>query len=91
MKFFLPTLLFICSFYACTSSATLPKETEANNKMNFEPNEDGEYDIVVFDPQYEVYLKTIALPQSYNSYENYRRLNRIYAIIWNQRHMMPSV
>ena len=50
------------------------------NHLNFEPDENGEY---------EIYLKTIARPESYYTESYYRSKNRIYSTIWNQRHSNP--
>lgn len=58
-------------FFACTTNQStqnsVPNKDE--NSLKFEPNEDGDYDIVVFDPQYDIYLKTTALPKEYYSKE----------------------
>lgn len=84
----LPLLFLACSTNQ-TSQNTVPNKDE--NSLKFEPNEDGDYDIVVFDPQYDVYLKTVALPKEYYSKEYYEQKNRQYVMIWNQRHMQPFV
>ena len=84
-------LLIVLSLFLFACSTYNPKNdvNKEENKMTFEPNEDGEYDLVVFDPQYEVYLKSIARPQSYYSYDYYKTKNRFYVITWNQRHLNP--
>ena len=90
MKFLYPTLFIILlSFVGCNTNKTSNLDKPIENKMAFEPDENGEYDIIVMDPQYEIYLKTIANPQSFNSHEYYKTKNRIFATIWNQRHSNP--
>lgn len=84
--------LLICIpilFLACTTNQTTSVPNKDDNSLKFEPNEEGDYDIVVFDPDYEVYLRTTAPPKSYYSKEYYESQNRRYVTIWNQRHMMP--
>jgi hypothetical protein len=89
-KLFLLLSLSILIF-ACTTNQT-SQNTVVNkdeNSMKFEPNEDGEYDIIIMDPQYDVYLKSVALPKDYYSMDYYKQRNRLYVMIWNQRHMQP--
>ena len=76
-------------FFTCTTNQTTSTPNKEDNSLKFEPNEDGDYDIVVFDPQYDIYLKTTALPKEYYSKEYYEQKNRQYVMIWNQRHMQP--
>ena len=82
----LPILFLACTTNQTSQNATVNKD---ENSMKFEPNEDGEYDIIVFDPQYDTYLKSVALPKEYYSKTYYEQKNRQYAMIWNQRHMQP--
>lgn len=88
--------LLICLpllFFACTTNQTSQNSVANNdeNSLKFEFNEDGDYDIVVFDPQYDIYLKTVALPKEYYSKSYYEQKNRQYVMIWNQRQMQPFV
>lgn len=88
--------LLICLpllFFACTTNQTSQNSVANNdeNSLKFELNEDGDYDIVVFDPQYDIYLKTVALPKEYYSKSYYEQKNRQYVMIWNQRQMQPFV
>lgn len=92
MKPFLIVLMAALTF-SCTTNQ-VDRSTNANsstNKMTFEPNDEGEYDIVVFDPDYSTYLLTSAYPKNFYTKEYYRQKNRQYVIVWNQRHMMPTV
>ncbi|HEY4538969.1 MAG TPA: DUF6146 family protein [Faecalibacter sp.] len=79
------------SFTNCAHQVVQNQPDTESNKLTFKPDENGEYDIIVFDPQYDIFLKTHARPQNYQSHEFYKNRNRFYVSIWNQRHMMPSV
>ena len=91
MKKLLPFLVILLITFSCTTSNTINNIDNETNKMTFEPNEDGEYDIIVMDPQYDVYLKSVAPRKEMYSEDYYKQRNRNYVAIWNQRHMMPSV
>ncbi len=84
-------LIIIISSLLCFSCTTQKstKNTNQVNKLTFTPNDEGEYDIIVFDPQYDTFLKTIALPKSFYSESFYKSKNRIYVTIWNQRYYNP--
>ncbi|WP_313376403.1 DUF6146 family protein [Chishuiella sp.] len=81
----------ILLFNACsTNKHNINAESSQKEKsLKFEPNDDGEYDIIVLDPQYDVYLKSIALPKDFYTEQYYKQRNRLYVTIWNQRHMQP--
>lgn len=89
-KFFLLGSIFLL-FNACSSNKhNINAESSLKeNSLKFEPNNNGEYDIIVLDPQYDVYLKTIALPKDFYTKQYYKQRNRLYVTIWNQRHMQP--
>lgn len=89
MKAVLPYLFCLLFALSCSSTRTNTPVDPHSSAMTFEPNEDGEYDIVVMDTQFDVYLRTIAQPKWYYSYDYYRTKNRIFVTIWNQRHAMP--
>lgn len=91
MRRFILLIILFTSFTACTTNQVSNDKPSTENKLTFEPNEDGEYDIIVFDPQYDVFLKSVARPKTFNTYDYYKSRNRFYTTIWNQRHMMPSV
>lgn len=83
-------LFFALLYTSCTTSQQSANIT-STNKLTFEPNEDGEYDIIVFDPQYETFLLSIARPKTFYSYDYLKTKNRFYTTTWNQRHLNPSV
>lgn len=84
-------IIFILSFMFITSCNTqkIIDSNIQNNKMIFEPNDDGEYDIIVMDSQYETFLMSIAKPKSFYTEDYYKSKNKLYVSIWNQRHMNP--
>ncbi|QTV05619.1 DUF6146 family protein [Faecalibacter bovis] len=88
---FFSILILSIFITSCTTNSVSNNNATTGNKLTFEPNDNGEYDIIVFDPQYDIFLKSIARPKTYNTYEFYKSKNRMYTSIWNQRHMMPSV
>ena len=84
-------LIFAFCFLQLVSCSTQNQAINSDeiNNLSFEPDENGEYDIIVLDPQYDIYLKTIARPESYYTESYYKSKNRIYSTIWNQRHLNP--
>jgi len=84
-------ILGFISFSSCTTQQVKTDTSNTTNKLTFEADENGEYDIIVFDPQYDVFLKTQAPMENFHTHDYYKTRNRMYVTIWNQRHMMPSV
>lgn len=86
------SIIFSCILLiiSCTTIKTPEKQTNSDEKsMKFETDEDGEYDIIVFDPQYETYLISIAKPKEYYSEQFYKTKNILYVTEWNIRHNQP--
>ena len=71
------------------SCATKYPDPSTEKELNFEENEEGEYDIIVFDPQYDVFLKTRAFPKEYYSENYYKNRNQFLVTEWNLRHNQP--
>lgn len=70
MRIFFIVLFISVLFSSC--STTKP-DTQTNSKeLQFEDNEDGDYDIIVFDRQYEYYLNAVAYPEEFYSKAYYR-------------------
>ena len=90
MKKLVPILVMLFISFSCSTTNSLNDINRETNKMAFEPNDDGEYDIIVMDPQYEIFLSTSPQKEMYTK-DYYKLRNRNYTVIWNQRHMMPSV
>ena len=86
-------ILFLCILIAGTffSCGTKYPEPSADKEMSFEENEDGEYDIIVFDTQYDYFLNAIAHPMNFYSESYYKSRNIFLVSEWNRRHMQPSI
>lgn len=78
--------LVVFIFQSCSTNVPV---NEDENALTFDKNEEEEYDIVVFDVQYDLYLKTIARPKSYFSEAYYKMKNQQYVTSWNLRHSQP--
>lgn len=84
-------ILILCLFMLgfLTSCATQQPDTSATNEMSFEENDEGEYDIIVLDSQYEYFLHAIAKPKEFYSENYYKSRNQIFVNEWNSRHAQP--
>lgn len=80
----LSTILFVC----CQTQAPAPTENK-DQSLTFDKNEEDEYDLIVFDAQYDVFLMTIARPQNFYSENYYKMKNDQYVNVWNNRHAQP--
>ncbi len=86
MRIFL-CLLLLSFLSACANhpvSNSKEKET-----LEFEENDEGEYDIIVFDTQYETFLATRAYPMEYFSEPYYKSRNIFLVNEWNIRASNP--
>lgn len=82
-------LLIIIMLFVFTSCSTKLPDSKDSNSLTFEKNDDDEYDIIVFDPQYETFLMSIARPMNFYSESYYKNKNRVYVTEWNIRHSQP--
>lgn len=84
-------LLFSFLFWSCTNQVVSPasEKPKEENSLKLEKNDEDEYDIIVLDPQYETYLRSIAMPMNYYSEQYYKSKNEIYVTEWNLRHSQP--
>lgn len=85
MKFSILAIFLTILFVGCKTQVPAPSK-DADNKMTFEKNEEDQYDILVFDSQYDMYLMTIARPESFYSEQYYKMKNQQYVNVWNNRH-----
>lgn len=53
--------------------------------------EESNYEIVIIDPGFNRWLRSIAHPRGYYSQEFLETRNRIYVIEWNNRVIMPTI
>ncbi|MDP3353409.1 MAG: DUF6146 family protein [Flavobacteriaceae bacterium] len=74
---FVGFLLFQCKTPQPTTTQTDSKFTLAKDSI--------EYDVIVTDIGYDLYLNTIAKPMNFYSQDYYEQKNRLYVPIWNSR------
>ncbi len=82
--YYLPILIFIlqsCYSKKATSDAAKDTVTIENDSLS--------YDIIVLDPGFEVYLRTIARPMNFYSQNFYETRNLYYTTQWNLRASNP--
>lgn len=80
--------IIVCLLFFCGCSTNLPPIAESGG-LSFEKNDKDEYDIIVLDPQYDMFLASIAKPMNYYSENYYKNKNQIYVTEWNIRHSQP--
>ncbi|MET3731149.1 DUF6146 family protein [Moheibacter stercoris] len=78
------TILLILS--SCATQAPIKSATDT---LSFEKNEEEEYDIIVLDTEYNMYLMSIAKPMNFYSEEYYKNKNIFYVSEWNSRVSQP--
>ncbi|WP_068599596.1 DUF6146 family protein [Vaginella massiliensis] len=83
-------ILILCtSIFGCSPTHELSNTVTEKNELKFEADEDGEYDLIVFDPQYETFLISIAKPKTFFTKQFYKNKNALYVSEWNSRHAQP--
>lgn len=103
IKLFLKTISFlfivVLGIGSCTSNKKAMGVT-AEEKKAFEQNEGDtitiandslEYDIIIIEPGYNVWLQSIAKPRQYYSQSFLENRNDIYVREWNARVMQPQL
>jgi hypothetical protein len=77
-------------FSSCSTNQINPENKDkTENTLSFEKNDEDEYDIIVLDPQYETFLKSIAKPKDFYSESYYKTKNEFYVMEWNLRYSQP--
>jgi len=93
-------LLPLFVFFAACSSTKDRINISQNEKDIFKAaiedtvtieNEESNYEIIIIDPGFNRWLRSIAHPRGYYSQEFLENRNRIYVIEWNNRAIMPTV
>ncbi len=87
-KFFGLSILVIV-IYACSSS-TVKNSTSTKEKAVIIANDSLEYEIIIFDIGFTLYLNTIARPLEYYSKNYLENKNNIYVTNWNMRVLNPT-
>lgn len=83
-------ILIFISILCIVSCQTNVPTSASSDTLTFEKNEQEEYDIIVLDSGYNLYLNSIAKPMNFYSEEYYKSKNQVYVAEWNARHMNPS-
>lgn len=80
-------LIFIFTVLAllvsCNSQKTIAKDDTNQTAIKPEKNDDGEYDLIVIDTQYDYFLNAIAKPMSFYSEEYLKSKNTFLVSEWN--------
>lgn len=80
-------LIFIFTVLAllvsCNSQKTIAKDDTNQTAIKPEKNDDGEYDLIVIDTQYDYFLNAIAKPMSFYSEEYLKSKNTFLVNEWN--------
>lgn len=53
-------------------------------------NEEAEYEIIIIEPGFDFWLKSVARPENYYSQSFLENRNQIYVVNWNQRVLQPQ-
>lgn len=83
--FFLMVLLAIA---ACSTQQYTPDIQP--DSISFEKGGDNEYDILVSDADYEIYMQSQAKPMNFYSEDYYKMKNERYVSEWNYRNGQPN-
>lgn len=82
--------IIIGLFFMLTSCSTTLPDSKPGNSISLEKgNEEDEYDLIVFDTQYDLFLRTQAKPMHFYSESYYRTKNQRYVNEWNYRSSQP--
>lgn len=54
-------------------------------------NEESNYEVIIIEPGFNRWLRTIAQPRGYYSQQYLETRNRIYVTEWNNRVLMPTI
>lgn len=82
--------IFILFPFLLGCSTNIPSSNKNGEGLSFEKNDRDEYDIIVLDTGYDLFLRTIAQPESFHSEEFYKTRNSFYVNEWNIRNSQPQ-
>lgn len=88
MKKFVLIFLILPLIYGCSTIGSTSRPSDST--MNFEKNDENEYDIIVLDTQYDFYLRSIAQPENFYSEQYYKTNNGFFVAEWNLRYNQPD-
>ena len=84
--------------FSCGTSRELPEVSEAEKNVFAQQegdtvriaNEETEYEIIIIDPGFNLWLQSIARPEGYYSQSFLENRNQFLVLEWNQRVLQPS-
>ncbi len=71
------------------AAVKIPEKPVKSDTLQLVKSDGNRYDLIVLDPSYETYLKSIARPDWYHSNSFYKTQNLFYVAEWNRRHEDP--
>tara|TARA_R110002096_G_scaffold300502_5_gene495185 strand:- start:14 stop:424 length:411 start_codon:yes stop_codon:yes gene_type:complete len=89
LKFYTFLITFILLVVGCGSYPT-KNNTTAKEEPVVIANEALQYEIIIIDIGFNLYLNTIAKPMSYYSISYLENKNRLYVFTWNNRYRNPQ-
>lgn len=95
MKYFLGLVIMSCLIIGCQSSERAVKSSNDNVKLTEQDtvrisNDDVEYEVIIIEPGFNVWLMTTARPEGFYSQEYMENRNRQFVVEWNNRVMQPQ-
>ena len=83
MKTFLPIVLFL--FVGCAQQ-NIPADAKPQFKTEKSSDDEEKWEVIVFDPQYETYLVSVARPKTMFSNAFLQSRNQLLVSDWNSRY-----
>ncbi len=83
MKTFLPIVLFL--FVGCAQQ-NIPADAQPQFKTEKSSDDEEKWEVIVFDPQYETYLVSVARPKAMFSNAFLQARNQLLVSDWNSRY-----
>ena len=90
MKHFISILLLGFLLISCGTNKNISETSDdlPENAVRI-ANDSLEYEIIIIEPGFDIYLATIAKPANFYSQSYYENKNRFYVTEWNLRHRQP--
>lgn len=83
-------IIIVFFTFACGSVSVKNKSKSEENPVVIK-NDSLEYEIIIIDPGFNLYLNTVAKPEGYYSQNYLENKNQFYVTTWNYRVANPTV
>ncbi|RYJ51020.1 hypothetical protein DR871_013935 [Flavobacterium petrolei] len=87
-------IVLFCVFLSCTTSKTSFQSTEKSVAAQGDTvriaNDELEYEVIIIDPGFSLWLNSRALPRNYHSQSFLEMKNQLYVTEWNNRVLQPQ-